>query len=264
MDIIKGNFGKCYICDCMDDTYGIKTINNLEYDLAFIDPPFNINFAENINRGKKCRNIRSKSDKIFYSDNMTKDQYRDWCMKWFNIIYDKCNRIVLYCGSDTKNLRMWFKYTKPLDMIIYFLPFNTVITPTSWAGRYRPLLIYAKDKNMFLGRNGTYKFDTSVMVQKERENKDQWKHPCPIDSYLVYEIFRQLKPKSVLDPFLGSGTTAEICESLGIKWLGYEIDENGVYSNIIKKRIEIGIKKHKSKLNQSAQMNILDYVKFKK
>ena len=40
----------------------------------------------------------------------------------------------------------------------------------------------------------------------------------------------------VLDPFMGSGTTAMVAESLGRKWLGYEISDT--YIDIAKSRID--------------------------
>lgn len=40
----------------------------------------------------------------------------------------------------------------------------------------------------------------------------------------------------VLDPFIGSGTTAVACEQLGRKWVGIEISEK--YCEIAAKRIE--------------------------
>ncbi len=40
----------------------------------------------------------------------------------------------------------------------------------------------------------------------------------------------------VLDPFMGSGTTAMVAEELGRKWIGIELNEE--YVNIIKKRLE--------------------------
>jgi len=40
----------------------------------------------------------------------------------------------------------------------------------------------------------------------------------------------------VLDPFMGSGTTAMVAEELGRRWLGIELNEE--YINIIKKRLE--------------------------
>ncbi len=61
-------------------------------------------------------------------------------------------------------------------------------------------------------------------------------HPSPKSRDLWGYILKKLKPKSVIDPFIGSGTTAEMCEKLGIKWLGYEIKEE--YSKDINKRLK--------------------------
>ena len=61
-------------------------------------------------------------------------------------------------------------------------------------------------------------------------------HPTPNPLSLFYYILNKLQPKSVIDPFIGSGTTAEVCTKLGIKWLGYEINE--VYSQDINKRLK--------------------------
>ena len=49
--------------------------------------------------------------------------------------------------------------------------------------------------------------------------------------------------KSVLDPFLGSGTTAIACEHLNRKWIGIEISER--YCEIAAKRIECEISQKK-------------------
>jgi hypothetical protein len=38
-------------------------------------------------------------------------------------------------------------------------------------------------------------------------------------------ILKQVKPRSVLDPFLGSGSYGQASELLGISWLGYEIND---------------------------------------
>jgi DNA modification methylase len=48
------------------------------------------------------------------------------------------------------------------------------------------------------------------------------------------EIMPQLEP--VVDPFLGSGTTAIACEQLNRRWIGIEISEK--YCEIAAKRIE--------------------------
>ena len=42
----------------------------------------------------------------------------------------------------------------------------------------------------------------------------------------------------VLDPFMGSGTTAAVAKRLGRKYVGYELEEE--YIKIAKKRLEDG------------------------
>ena len=54
---------------------------------------------------------------------------------------------------------------------------------------------------------------------------------------LIVELLEYSRTKGlVLDPFLGSGTTAVACERLKRKWIGIEIEER--YCKIAAKRIE--------------------------
>jgi len=49
----------------------------------------------------------------------------------------------------------------------------------------------------------------------------------------------KIQTESVCDPFLGSGTTAQVCESLGISWIGFET--NLQYRQDIRNRIREGM-----------------------
>ncbi len=65
---------------------------------------------------------------------------------------------------------------------------------------------------------------------------------CPFCGGKPVQLIIQLiskyskKGQVVLDPFLGSGTTAVACEELNRKWVGIEISEK--YCEIAAKRIE--------------------------
>ncbi len=63
-------------------------------------------------------------------------------------------------------------------------------------------------------------------------------HPCPRKLEHVEFIISEMSRKNeiVLDPFIGSGTTAVACEKLGRKWIGIEISEK--YCEIAKQRIK--------------------------
>ena len=41
--------------------------------------------------------------------------------------------------------------------------------------------------------------------------------------------------ESVLDPFMGSGTTAEVCEALGRNWIGFELNPD--YQALVAERV---------------------------
>ena len=63
-------------------------------------------------------------------------------------------------------------------------------------------------------------------------------HPTQKPTALMLRILNEIYTKSqlILDPFLGSGTTAIACERLKRKWIGIEIEEK--YCEIAAKRIE--------------------------
>ena len=60
--------------------------------------------------------------------------------------------------------------------------------------------------------------------------------PKPIEYYMQVLPRFSSENDLILDPFLGSGTTAVACERLNIRWIGIEIEEK--YCEISAKRIE--------------------------
>jgi DNA modification methylase len=71
-------------------------------------------------------------------------------------------------------------------------------------------------------------------VAKEKERF----HPTqkPVELFIKILNDNTEENNLILDPFLGSGTTALACEKLNRKWIGIEISEK--YCEIAKKRIE--------------------------
>lgn len=61
-------------------------------------------------------------------------------------------------------------------------------------------------------------------------------HPAPFPLELATRCIESVDKGVVLDPFLGSGTTAIAAEALGYKWIGIDISEN--YCKIAKERIK--------------------------
>lgn len=63
-------------------------------------------------------------------------------------------------------------------------------------------------------------------------------HPAPFPKELPYRLIKlySFYGDTVLDPFMGSGTTAEVALELGRNVIGYEINEE--YTSLIKSKIE--------------------------
>jgi len=83
-----------------------------------------------------------------------------------------------------------------------------------------------------------YRFLYSGMRQQDMKNKDKRYHPTQKPSELFKNIVRDYSQDNfkVFDPFLGSGTTAIACKSLGLDWCGCELEED--YVAIANKRLE--------------------------
>jgi adenine-specific DNA-methyltransferase len=86
-----------------------------------------------------------------------------------------------------------------------------------------------------LGKNPGDVWDISNI---KHNHPEKTAHPCQFPGELVRRaILATTCPgEMVIDPFMGSGTTAEICEMTGREWSGSERDPS--YLDIIKHRID--------------------------
>lgn len=105
-------------------------------------------------------------------------------------------------------------------------------------------LLHAQDVN-------SIGFQSNIIENIKRDEKEDFNIHCTIKpqdliSKLIDLILPLEKSKIVLDPFVGSGTTALAAIKKGISFLGFEINEE--YCNIAKKRIEASATKDKQKL----------------
>jgi DNA modification methylase len=71
------------------------------------------------------------------------------------------------------------------------------------------------------------------------DGSDYGKHPAPFPTNLVERAIRQTTEKgdTILDPFMGSGTTAVSAIENNRDYAGFELDEQGAYKPIVERRI---------------------------
>ena len=226
---LKGNFGKCVFGDC------VKLLEECEkFDVAFVDPPYNVHTDKQ--RTSKNGKIYSKDVTVSYDNDFSKADYENFSRTWFDSLKRIASRIIITPGRDNE---LWWRNAYPFKVMIWIIKNGQSRCSISQFARYEPILFYNFDKtyvedyvDVYLN-NGFLRFDQEIGILV---------HPHPKPSRLVEKILLPAHPMSVIDPMLGSGTTAFVCEKHGIPWLGFEILE--AYASDIKKQIQAGVQEY--------------------
>jgi len=232
MKKLKGTYGECRFCDNMDPDEGLPSLAEKSWDLCLTDPPYNIKYKKPSGLGAKP-NAKNKYINP-YEDNKSQEAYLMWCEKWFHSLME-CTQGILF-SPGRMNLSIWYHIQPPEDYIIWYKKNAQGGAKWSHFAKEEPFLIYGQLPKKFTGSV------LEVYVINGFLCEEIYIHPVPKSINLWETILTYLQPTSVIDPFLGSGTTAEVCESLGIPWLGYEIMEE--YAVDIDKRITQGQTKY--------------------
>lgn len=139
-----------------------------------------------------------------------------------------CKRVVLTCGHTN----MWL-YPEPKWVLSWYIPAGN--NRNSWGfTTWHPILVYGKDP--YLENRMGARGDTI----KHQESSEKNGHPCPKPITLWRKVLNRVSVKNtdiVLDPFMGSGTTAIACMEAKKNWIGFEIEQE--YVDIAERRIKL-------------------------
>lgn len=107
---------------------------------------------------------------------------------------------------------------------------------------YDPETKKARSRSIFVGHKwleiGYNPKDIWSISRIHAQDPEREKHPTQKPIEIIERMIKASSPKNgiVLDPFMGSGTTASACYKLGRKFLGFEINSN--YCKIIENRLK--------------------------
>ena len=189
-----------YLGDCLDI---LPTLDDKSIDAVITDPPYGI--ADIWKGGSSCgwRVARLSTPKR-----------NEWDKKPDKFIFDEILRIgnsVIVWGGNYFELpasRGWLVWNKPERN------FSLSEAELAWTNR-----------------------DTVIRVFDCRRSDPEREHPTQKPLALMKWCIQQVKDSTtILDPFMGSGTTGVAAAQLGRKFIGIEIDET--YYEIAKKRIQ--------------------------
>ena len=175
-------------------------------DLVLTDPPWNLGYFENDNK--------------------------EWCeyYKWLEMFINKIKPIskVIWIFQSTKAI----PYISPLFkgwMVFASLKNFCQMHPKKIPNAFD--IAFFNSCYGYKGNGRNWHIGNNANIKMSRSS-----HPTnrPLDT--VQYILEMYSLKDILDPFLGSGTTAVACERLNRKWIGIEIEEK--YCEIAAKRNE--------------------------
>lgn len=215
--------------DCLEGMS--KRLSNESIDLIITSPPFNLG---NLHHTGDFRHT-------VYEDDMNEPDYQKWQIDVLN----ECYRILKKNGS------MFYHHKNRIRNAIQ-------ITPYQWLLKTKFII-----KQELVWFNRSQNFDKcrfypmteriywlskikSTMFFNHINHHDlfQWKsegtkgkHTRAYPEKLVEDIVNCFKKANVVvDPFMGSGTTAVVCRKLGRYYIGFEISKQ--YYKIAEQRLE--------------------------
>jgi len=194
--------GRLYHGDCLEILPHLEPV-----DLVLTDPPYN----EGINYGAET------------NDNMNEDYWIGWMKPRFNLFKNIGDTVLISTGIERlawyAKIEQWkwlFCWYKPASMGRCSVGFTNWEPVAAWGS--------VKGKGV------------DVIKAVIKPSKMLSGHPCPKPVGWALGFLNIFKEGAVVDPFLGSGTTAVACERLKRKWIGIEISKE--YCDIAVKRIE--------------------------
>jgi site-specific DNA-methyltransferase (adenine-specific) len=242
------SLGTLVNCDCLDRIGQFDE----KYDIVITSPPYNVGIPYDV-----------------HNDNMSTDEYFAWIRRVFSKIYLSLNsggRLALNIllevsqqAGEKNRLFFAFEYWKILSEIGFkwagmadleeISPHRPKLTAWgSWLSQSAPYIYNPKECVIICYKDVWKREGESLEINKKDFIEcvsGLWKYKAQtkklteanysLDIPLKALKILAMKSDVVLDPFMGSGTTAIACEELGIRWKGFELSER--YYQIAKARI---------------------------
>lgn len=240
---------KIYNHDCLD---GMKLLDDNSVDCIITDPPYNIS-KENDNRDRSKLNspIMRRESPLVYDfgewDNRTREDFLDFTKKWFK----ECCRVIKDGGTFIS-----FFNKEDISLLNWEGKLHDVRTRTifTWCKSnpvpsFRKVNYLSATEFIWIGSKGTKPWLFNFTMQKEManfvvtSNKSSYgetEHPTEKPVRLIRKFLKTHTNENdiVLDPFMGSGTTAVACKQLNRKYIGFEISKE--YCDIANRRLSQG------------------------
>ena len=198
--------------DCLE---GFKLIPDKSIDLILTDPPYGLN----------TQGIKNDNDlSLFYS--ILPESHR--------VLKDNSFFITFF---STKFLPQIFK-DNPFEYFwnfILYCPNGRVRSPIGFT-KYMSCIVFKKGNPRMIKRGKDIFIDTPGRLVEPDEGFIN--HPTPKPKTFIKEMIMMFSKKGdiILDPFLGSGSTAVACKQTRRNFIGFEINKD--YCKLAQERLK--------------------------
>ena len=222
---MKIEFDKIYNVDCLE---GMRLLPDKCIDLIVTDPPYEFE-----TRGSGFHKKRDYYDQIA-AQGLAQGISEQYLIEMQRVM--KATNIYLFCNKN--QLRMYFDFYKDknCDLLVWH-KLNPIPVVNNKYLSDLEYIFFARDKGVKVG--GSYATLSKVYTSNvNKEDLNIWGHPTIKPLSLVHRLIINSSQTGdvVLDPFVGSGTTALAAIQSNRHYLGFEI--NGEYYNTALKRIK--------------------------
>lgn len=227
--IYPEDFVNCIINN--DSLKVMQDIPNNSIDLVIADPPYNV--------GKDYGNLSDKQNEVNYLKFLEK-----YLIELKRIVKSDIHILTfLAIGQLPKTLNLFNKYFEYVWISCWYAPNKRSLSKYGF-NLWQPIYVHTKgNKIKYSRKQDFYRYTTG---------QEKYNHPTPKPLKLIHRLVQDFSNENdlILDPFLGSGTTAVACKSLGRNFIGIEI--NNGYCDIANQRLK----------NTKLSKSITNWIKF--
>jgi len=185
-----------------------EVLPRVSADVIVTDPPYGVGFV-----GKATKHTKASGGYLSGDTGIAPAVVAEALLR--------CSRGVVFSGN-----RLLHEYPPPRDIGCVYCPSGAGIGPWGFTC-FNPVLFYGKRPGGPTSPSSFVSFHTA----------DDCGHPCPKPyEWMAWAVSLASRDgETILDPFMGSGTTLVAAKNLGRKAIGIEIEER--YCEIAAKRL---------------------------
>ena len=234
----------------------MKTIPSKSVDLIFADPPYNLQLKDTLYRPDQTTVEAVTQDWDKFNTYKEYDNFTEQWLKESKRILKKGGALwvigsyhnILRVGTSIQNHGFWilndiiWHKTNPMPNFrgTRFTNAHETLLWCTTSREAKYTFNYQNLKELNDGKQMRSDWYIPICSGKERlrENNNQRSHPTQKPEALMYRIILSSTNKGdiILDPFLGSGTTAVVTKKLQRNFIGIEQDKE--YVSLAKKRLK--------------------------